>query len=241
MTFALALVLATAPAAAPNQVTLRPAEQVLADYARAIGGAEAWKRIKTVHAKRTLTIKGQGASGRDEHWGTADGRYLNVSTLDGVGSFRQGSDGRVFWSQDPLFGLRKLSGAEQEEARIAARWNAEPNLASLYAKVTSVPAPSPAPVQAPVECVELSKKEGKPAILCFDAGTHLRAFQTGTQPSPGGEIPYTIVFRDWRQVRGIKTWYGEDMTAGPSTIESKISELTFDEKVSPSLFKMPKP
>lgn len=240
MNIALAFFLATAPATAP-QPSLRPAEQVLADYARAIGGADAWKRIKSVHVKRTLTIKGQGASGNDEHWGTADGRYLNVSTLTGVGSFRQGSDGRVYWSQDPLFGLRKLGGAEAEEARIAARWNAEPDLASLYTKVTSVAAPSPVPVKAEVECVELSKQEGKPATLCFDAGTHLRAFQTGTQPSPGGDIPYTIVFRDWRQVHGIKTWYGEDMTAGPSTIESHVSELTFDEKISPALFKMPKP
>ncbi len=240
MTYALAFLVAAA-AAAPTPATLRPADQVLADYAGAIGGPAAWKRLKTVHIKRSLTIKGQGATGHDEHWATADGRFLNVSTLVGVGSFRQGSDGRVFWSQDPLYGLRKLSGAEEDEARIAARWNAEPDLASLYTKVNSVPPPSPAPVPTPVECVELSKKQGKPAVLCFDASTHLRAFQTGTQPSPGGDIPYTLVFGDWRQVRGVKTWFSENMTAGPSTVESKITDLTFDEKISPSRFKMPKP
>jgi hypothetical protein len=230
-------------AATPAQdaTPLRPAQAILADYADAIGGKWAWKRLRSVHVKRALTVAGQGANGSEEHWATADGKNLSVSTLRDVGSFRQGCDGRAAWSQDPVFGLRKLEGAEAEDARLNGAWNAEPDLASLYAKVTSVPLPKDAEAGTGLECVELRKKMGKPSVLCFDAKTHLRVLQTGVQPSPGGDIPYRLVFGDWRAVKGIKTWYLEKMTAGPTTVEGRITSLVFDEKIPASRFKMPKP
>jgi hypothetical protein len=232
------VLLLAAPPAEPA-ATLRPAEAILADYAQAVGGRDAWKRLRTLHATRSLTVAGQGASGTDEHWATADGKNLSESTLTGVGSFRMGYDGRVAWSQDPIFGLRKLKGAELEESLINGAWNAEPNLASLYAKVTSVPPPKDA---APgLECIEMHKKVGKPTVLCFDAKTHLRALQTGVQSSPGGEIPYKIEFGDWREVSGIKLWFSEKMTAGPSTIEARMTSVKFGEKIPASKFRMPKP
>jgi hypothetical protein len=228
-------------AAAPAEAPLRPAQAILADYANAIGGPQAWKRLRSVHVKRALTVAGQGASGSEEHWATADRKNLSVSALRDVGTFRQGSDGRMTWSQDPVFGLRRLEGAEQEEARINGAWNAEPDLASLYAKVTSVPPPKDAEAGTSLECVELQKKLGKPSVLCFDAKTHLRVLQTGVQPSPGGDIPYRLLFGDWRTVKGIKTWYLEKMTAGPSTVEGRITSLVFDEKIPTSRFTMPRP
>jgi hypothetical protein len=241
MTAIFFLLLAAAPA--QDATPLRPAQAILDDYANAIGGREAWKRLRSVHVKRSLTVAGQGANGSEEHWATADGKNLSESTLQNVGTFRQGSDGRAAWSQDPVFGLRKLDGPEGEEARINGAWNAEPDLASLYVAVRSVPPPKEAQAEpgTSLECVELRKKLGKPLVLCFDAKTHLRVVQTGVQPSPGGDIPYKLVFGDWRAVKGIKTWYLEKMTAGPTTVEGRITSLVFDEKIPSSRFKMPKP
>jgi hypothetical protein len=71
------------------ETPLRPAQAILADYANAIGGKEAWKRLRSVHVKRALTVAGQGATGNEEHWATADGKNLSVSTLRDVGTFRQ--------------------------------------------------------------------------------------------------------------------------------------------------------
>jgi hypothetical protein len=228
-------------AATPAETPLRPAQAILDDYARAVGGRAAWKRLRSVHIKRALTVAGQGASGSEEHWATSDGKNLSESILHEVATFRQGSDGHVAWSQDPVFGLRKLEGAEQEEAQINGAWNAEPDLASLYADVKSVPPPKDAAVGTDLECVELQKKLGKPAVLCFDAKTHLRLLQIGVQPSPGGDIPYRLAFGDWRAIKGIKTWYLEKMIAGPTTVEGRITSLVFDEKIPASRFKMPKP
>ena len=68
------LVLLSLLAATPAEPPLRPAQAILADYANAIGGLQAWKRLRSVHVKRTLTVVGQGASGPEERWATADGR-----------------------------------------------------------------------------------------------------------------------------------------------------------------------
>ena len=233
LAFLVMLLVSAEPAA-----TLRPAEAVLADYAQAVGGRDAWKRLRSRHVKRTLVVIGQGANGSEEHWATADGKNLSESILHGVGSVRQGFDGRVAWSQDPVFGLRKLEGAEWEHARVHSAWNAEPDLARPYAKVNSVTPPEG--VDRGLECVELHKKVGRPSVLCFDAKTHLRVVQIGVQPSPGGDIPYKIEFGDWREVNGIKMWFWEKMTAGPSTIEGHITSVKFNEKIPASKFRMPK-
>jgi hypothetical protein len=232
---AIFLLLVAATPAEPA-TPLRPAEAILADYARAVGGRDAWKRLRSMHAKRSLTLVGQGGSGTEEHWGSADGKSRVEVILTGVITMQEGFDRRVAWSDDPFNGLRRLQGAELEEARINGAWNAEPNLASLYVKVTSVPAPEPG-----LECVEMQKKAGKPSVLCFDGKTHLRAQQTGVHPSPAGEVPYKIVFGDWRDVSGIKTWFFEKMTAGPSTMEARTTSLKLDEKIPASRFRMPKP
>jgi len=158
-----------------------------------------------------------------------------------VGSFRQGTDGRTAWSQDPVFGLRELEGAELEESLINAAWNAEPDLASLYVKVTSVPPPKDA--EAKLECVELhTKGKAKPTVLCFDAQTppsrpaDRRAKHSRRRdPLSGG------VQRLADRQRHQRPWFEEKMTAGPSTVEAHTTSLVFDEKIPASKFNMPKP
>jgi zinc protease len=219
----------------------RSADAILDDYAKAVGGEQAWKKHKTVRMKRQVEIKGMNMSGTDERYATAAGKSLSVISLPGIGSFRQGSDGKVRWSEDPINGLRVLAGAEDEEAKVEATWNAELQLKKLYEKVRSVPPPEPPPAGKRYECVELTPKLAKPAVTCFDAESHLRVFQKGTHATPQGEIPYTVTFGDWREVEGIKMPFTEDTVAGPMNLGAKVTEVKFDEKVDGKLFVLPKP
>src|SRR4051794_8283971 len=74
---------------------LRPAEAVLRDYARAIGGERAWTRHRSVYIKRQVRARGMEIGGTEERYATAKGQMLSVSTIPGMGTFRQGSDGKV--------------------------------------------------------------------------------------------------------------------------------------------------
>jgi hypothetical protein len=217
---------------------LRSPEEILADYVRATGGAEAMNRIKSLHLKRHLEVKGMQFSGTEERSATAAGQLLVVMEITGVTSARQGTDGKVQWSDDQIFGLRILNGAEEEEARIDATWNADLHLKELYQKLRSVTPPEPS--ARPWECVEMIPRLGKPITSCFDAETHLRTLQKGVRATPQGETPIRAIFSDWRTVRGVKVPYVEELTMGPVTMIAKVTELKFDEKFPAKLFALPK-
>jgi hypothetical protein len=244
----LLLTLALAPrtgAAAPDAGRPAPAsdrspQAILADYAKAVGAGAIAKR-KNLRLRRELTLKAMGVNGKEERWAAAGDKMLVVMTINGIGTVKQGSTGTVRWSQDPINGLRVLSGAEGEMARIESAWNADQRLAELFTKLRTVPPPEAAPKGKPLECVELTPREGSPIAMCFDAGTHLRVFQAGKQASPQGEVPYTARQSEWVTIDGVKFPGVEELNAGPASMELRLIDLVFDQKVAPNLFQMPKP
>jgi hypothetical protein len=232
---------APARAAAVTQPTvLRDAKQILADYARAIGDEKSWAKHKTVRVKRDVQVKAMHFVSHEETRIARGGKMLATSEMPGMGSFRRGSDGRTAWAEDPISGLRVLTGAEAEDVRIAAAWNSEWHLDTLYAKVLAVPPPSDVPGSEAWECVELTKRKGQPSTLCFDSKTHLRVWERGVQASQGGDVPYVTRFSDWRDVDGVRIWHHEDATAGPITMDAQVVEIVFDEPMPARLFALPR-
>jgi hypothetical protein len=219
---------------------LRPAEAILDDYVAAVGGAPALKKLKSLHMKRKLEVKGMQFSGTEDRYATAAGQMLVLMEITGVMSAKQGTNGKVHWSEDQIFGLRILKGAEAEEAKIDAAWNADLRIKELYEKVRSVAPPEPAPAGKRWECIELTPRVGKPTISCFDAETHLRAMQKGNRATPQGETPYKATFGDWREVKGFKLPHSEELTMGPVTLLATVTEVKFDEKFPAKLFELPK-
>ena len=218
---------------------LRDAKQILADYAKAIGDEKSWKKHKSVHVKREVSVKSMHFVSHEDTRLQRGGKIFSSSEMPGMGTFRRGSDGRIAWSEDPIGGLRILKDAEAEDVRIAAAWNSEWHLGEVYKKALSVPPPPSAPAGQSLECVELSKAQGQPTILCFDSKTHLRVFEKGVQASQGGEVPYATKYSEWRVVDGVKVWYQEDVTVGPVTMEGRIVEISFDEHFPATLFSLP--
>jgi zinc protease len=222
----------------PAAKSARTADAILADYATAVGGASARKK-KSVHLKLEIEAKGMNVRGSEERWMSAPANLLSVTTLPGVGTFRQGANARVRWAEDPINGLRILKGVEDAEARMDATWDADLKAKQLFKKVVVVPPPEGAP--ANVECLELTPPVGKPRTACFDATTHLRVFQKGVRATPQGEVPYMVQETEWREVEGVKVPHLESMTAGPLTLEGRLVQITFGEKMPPAMFQAPKP
>jgi hypothetical protein len=243
--FALFLAVDAAPAAPAAPVVekpaqLRDAKVVLADYAKAIGSEDGWKKHKSLHIRREVTVKSMQFSSLEETWIARGGRIMSTSEMKGMGTFRRASDGHKAWAEDPIGGLRILKDGEAEDVRIAATWNVEWHLGEVYTKAVSVPAPEAAPKDQPLECVELAKTKGRPTILCFDGKTHLRVWEKGVQASQGGEVPYVTRFSDWRPVEGVLVWHKEHVTVGPVSMEGRIVEIVFDEPIPAALFTLPK-
>ena len=227
-----------APAAAAPK--LRDAKRILADYAAAIGDEKAWRKHQSVRVKREVSVKSMNFRSVEETRLVRGGKLLSVSSAPGLGISRRAFDGRIAWGDDPIFGLRVLTGAEAEEVRLAATWNVEWHLAEIYAQVRAVPPPPGAPNPHSLECVELAKREGKPTLTCFDRQGHLRVWEKGVQASQGGDVPYVTRFSDWRLVEGVRVWHHEEITVGPVTMEGQLLEVAFDEPAPARLFQVPK-
>jgi hypothetical protein len=228
-----------AVAPAPAEKPARPADAILADAVTATGGQAAWNAHKSLHAKLELTFEGMGISGVGERFSTSADKSLTVTDLPGIGAVREGGNGKVFWAQDPVNGLRLLEGAEAEQARVESAWNPEQRLKEFYTKVESRTEGGPGGKR--LECVVMTPKAGSPVTNCYDPVTHLQVLQKGTRATPQGDTPFVSTLRDWREVGGVKISFGVDTQAGPITFTARMTDVKFDEALDDKMFDPPSP
>ena len=229
---------AAPPTAAPA-VPVRPVDDILKDIVKAMGGAEAMAKHKSLRTKMTITFQGLGISGTAEHLAAAGDKALTITSIPNVASTREGTDGVRSWSQDPINGLRILTDVEADQARIEAVWNAELRLKELFPKldVTNEVAAD----GAHLECLVLTPKVGPSMTDCFDAKTHLLATQRGVRSGPQGDTPFTARMNDWRPLGDIKMAYRTEMQVGPLSFVGTVTSAELDVPVDASLFAVPAP
>lgn len=228
---------ANATAGDAGVATVSP-DVVLQAYEQAIGGRAAWKPLRSLRITLELTVKGLGIQGAAEVLVKPPAKMIATMDIPGIGKLRTASNGKQQWSEDPINGLRVLTGAEAEQVRIESAWNAELNLRSLYARIN----PHRADAQGHA-CLELVPRTAKPVVRCFDSATHLLISETGSQMSPQGETPLTRRFRDYRGIDGapgvLVPWVTE-LEAGPMTIELKIKRIVPNTAIPDAEFALPK-
>jgi hypothetical protein len=229
---------AAAPASTPA-AKLRAPEEILADAVKATGGAAAWNAHKTAHYKVETTLQGMGMGGTGEHYQTRTDKSLMTMTMAGLGVVREGTNGKVAWTEDPVLGIRYLDGVEAEQTRIASSWNADLHAGELFAKLEA--ATEPGPDGAPLECVVATPKLGSPLRSCYDAKTHLQVSQSGVRAGPQGDMPFRMIIREWRDVAGVKIPFESNTQLGPITTVDRVTSVTFDEPIDDKMFDPPRP
>jgi hypothetical protein len=231
---------ATAVASMPAaSAPVRSASDILADSIKAIGAPDAWNGHKSVHMSMTMTFQAVGITGTAQRFATAGDKSLVVTEIPGVGLIREGSNGKVFWSQDPINGLRLLDGAEADQARIESVWNPELRVNELFAKVESK---NETGADGKVlECVVLTPKVAPTSTRCFDRVSHLQVTEKGVRPTPQGDTPFTSTVSDWRTVGGLKMAYALETQAGPITFSARVQSVVFDQVMDDQQFEPPQP
>ena len=231
---------AATAAAAPAPATLPPArapDAILTDIVKAIGGAAAIERHKSLHAKMTITFQGLDITGTADHYAAAGDKSLVTTAIPNIASTREGTDGVRAWSEDPINGLRILDGIEAEQARIQAAWNAELRMKDLFPKIEAKNEIDENGKR--LECLILTPKIGPPATDCFDAETHLMVVQRWTRSGPQGDMPFTARLKDWRVVSDLKMPFVTEMQIGPVAYVGKVTSVELDVPVDAAMFATP--
>lgn len=237
------------PAVAPAQATkptgkaaaplppARPADDIIRDVVTALGGAPALMKHHSEHTKMTIAFQGLGITGSAEHWGAVGDKALTTTEIPNVASTREGSDGSKSWSQDPINGLRVLTGVEAEQAHLEAAWGQELRFRELFPRIEAKN--DVAEDGTRLECLILTPKLSPPMTDCFDARTHLLISQRGVRSGPQGDTPFVARMKDWRPVAGIQVPFATEMQVGPLSFVGTVTLAEFDVPIDAAQFAVP--
>ncbi len=122
---------------APSPPTLN---QILDHYESALGGREAWDKVRTRIMRGTIIYTPPGTKGSIESYQEFPDKYFAITVAPNGGKVEAGLNGQVGWSKDPVRGLRRLAGSELALSRLEAAFNAEIRIRELFPRMELVSA-----------------------------------------------------------------------------------------------------
>jgi predicted transglutaminase-like cysteine proteinase len=114
---------------------LPKAETVLADYIKATGGEEAYKKCKNRSLSGTIEIPAQNVTGKVQILQAAPNLISVTSEVPNVLKQVQATDGKNAWELNNLTGDRLYQGAEKDEFLRRAVFNEELQKKELNDKI----------------------------------------------------------------------------------------------------------
>ncbi len=229
---------APAPAEAAPAVKLPAIEETLAKYVTAIGGREAYAKIKSRESKGTVELIPTGIKGTFVSIGAPDAKSVTKMDLAGIGVLADGNDGTTAWSENPIQGGRVKSGKELQQTLILSNFYREINLDKLYAnlKVTGATA-----VDGKEAFIVEASNEGLPIEkFYFDAKMGYLLRTDSTIVSPEGDQPAIIHYEDFREVDGVKLPFRVRTKLPQFEIVVIITEIKHNIKLDEATFARPK-
>jgi len=215
---------------------LPAAEEVMASYFKAVGGAEVLTKYKSRVSKGSIELAPMNGRGTVEIWQKAPDKMLMVMKLTGLGEFRQGYDGQTGWANDPFQGLRELKGMELAARRRSAIFNpAERN--ALYKKMAVTGRGKVG--EREVFVVEATPAEGEPDKMYFDTQSGLLLRVDTVTEGPEGRVIAESYLEDYRPVDGMMAPHTVRQVAGAITIIQRLESVKHDEALDDSMFKKP--
>jgi hypothetical protein len=233
-----------APAAAvpaapgtPATVALPSAQVIFDNYAKAIGGKEAWMKLNSRVTRGTVRIEGVDGTGTLLEYERAPNQSFSTITLASGALVREGFDGKEGWEQDQNGTVKVVEGARAADIRAESDFYFEVDLDKVYPHAKTTGQRTADGRLAYV--VEASAPGGTLRWLYFDAETWLR-FRTDVFDNALSLTPTTIERADeYRDVDGIKYPYkgsvqgtGANLTYRCTVLKHNVT-VTDDEVARP--------
>jgi zinc protease len=232
--------LGSRPAIEPSGDERARATALLDRVIAAKGGLERLQGIRTIVAKQSLTSKTpQGEAKYDtESFIQFPDRFRVVTQAPG-GTVVQALDGEKLWMTGPD-GIHDAPDPVVREFRNSMRRDPVSLLlaaksGALTARLLPEQPNATGPAMIPLE---LSATDLNPVVLYVDRDTALIAKQSFTADAPGRPL-VEEVFSDYRPVDGVQIAFQASRTSGPVAITRRVTAITINTPIDPSLFKRP--
>jgi hypothetical protein len=224
--------------AKPAATTALPTvDEVLAKYIEAIGGKAALEKHTSRTSKGTFEIPAMGLSGTVQTFDKAPNMTATSIELAGVGTINIVFNGNQAWQQDPMTGLREMTGPELAMMKIEGNFYSALKLKELY---KSIAVKSKEKVgSAEAYLVEAVPAEGSPVKMYFDATSGLLVRREAEQESPQGKMPTELLLEDYRVVDGVKMPFVVKTNTPAMAFVIKIEEVKHNVAIDDAKFAKP--
>ena len=223
----------------PKAETLPTVNEIAAKCARGSGGKDAWAKISTQVLSGTMEISTVGITGKIEITSKAPDKVFHMFSLaDGQFVQKRGFDGRVGWEFESQKGLKRLEGAQLEDARLEGIFDTEVRLKEVYPdmKVTGRAKVGDRNAYA----VLTHGPGGKTNTFYFDAETGLRIAEDSEGPDENGKNEKSnLLYEDYRAVSGIQIPFRIRITSPSVSLVIQVQEVKHNVPVDESIFAMP--
>jgi outer membrane lipoprotein-sorting protein len=190
-----ALLLAAAGAMAADD--LPKADTILDKYVEATGGKAAYQKVHSEITSGSMELTAMGIKGKMVSYTAEPDKSYTEVTMEGIGQFRDGSNGQVAWSINAMQGPRLKEGDEKAEALLRAKFNSDHDWRKIYDKAETVG----------VEQVDgkdcykivLTPKTGNPVTRYYDKESNLLVKMVAVLKGPMGEISTESMPGDYRK------------------------------------------
>jgi hypothetical protein len=230
------MVLAAAGARLCAADDLPKAETILDKSVEATGGKAAFEKTHNTVISGSMELAAMGIKGTMVITKAEPDKDLVEIELTGVGSIKQGYDGKVAWEINPMQGARIKDGDEKNTTMREAHFHEE-NWRDQYKKVETVGAET---VEGK-DCYKLvlTPNEGNPITQYFDKKTGLLGKSTMTVSTPNGDIEATTVFSDYRKEGDLLVVHKIQQSAGGQDIVITFDTYKFNVDLAKDKFDLP--
>jgi len=231
------------PAKAPEAATAKaaPAEptvdQIMDKYEQAIGGRQAVEKVTSRVTKGEFEASSMGLKGELEIYAKAPNKTLTIQNVSGIGEIKEGYDGKIAWSQNPMMGLREKSGAELAVVVRTSDIHAAIKIRQLYPKLELKGKEKVGDHETYV--ILATAAEGAPVKMYFDTQTGLIARTSTELETPQGQIHVETTADDYREVDGVKMAFTARQETPMGSVVIKLTEVKHNVAIDDAKFSKP--
>lgn len=229
----------TAAPSVQESVALPTLDQILDKFVESTGGKAAIEKITSRQVKGTFDIPSMGSSGTLEIYAKAPDKSYTVIDVPGFGTIQQGYDGTVAWEDNPMTGLRDLTGIELAARKRDVDFYRELHLKQMYPQMVVKGKEKVGEREAYV--IEATPAEGKPEKMFFDTETGLLLRFDAERESPQGAAMIETYLEDYRDVDGVKTPFTMRQVNPMFSMTINFTDLKNNIEIDDSKFSKPKP
>ena len=169
---------------------LPKATDLLAKSAAALGGAEAYKAVKSLRARGTFEMPAQNVSGTVEIIQARPAQVRLTVAIQGIGTIENGCDGKIGWSLDPMSGASLMQGKALADAISEAQFDASMYPADYVKEASTIEKTTFG--NRPAYKIKVVTKFNSESTIYLDAETYYPIGSEKVAETPMGAMPTMI-------------------------------------------------